>query len=358
MSERRAAAPHQRLARRFARRLAAAARGLSVAALVATLSGCASRPAILASPDDYEAYRATRASRTFEGRLAAASTYLERYPDGAFAGEVRAYLARAEPIYYAAKRGTAAGLTAYLATLPRGAFREEATHRLRALVRDRSAGDLLARAARETEAQLSRQRAARARVREELAAWLRRFLGRDAWGRPLAEAPAEVIVPFSLALPAPRCAPADELAGADERAGPGAVVCAKRIDLPFTVNAGGESAPRKAELDVAVLEDAAGRPIEVALRGPDLFTRLEEARSAREVTADDPEGRVGGIALAVELARGAFAARVSADPSCSREVEAPVVLHLECGGVRLVARAAASQGEDDGVTITVAPPPR
>ncbi|WP_437738115.1 hypothetical protein [Sorangium sp. So ce1335] len=338
--------------RRLARRVAKAARGLWFAALALALSGCASRPAILASADDYAAYRATRVSRTFEGRLAAASNYLERYPDGAFAGEVRAYLARAEPVYYAAKRGTAAGLTAYLATLPRGAFREDAAHRLRALVRDRNAGDLLARAARETEAQLSRQRAARARVREELAAWLRRFLGSDAWGRPLAEAPAEVVVPFSLALPAPRCA------SADERAGPGAVVCAKRIELPFAVSAGGESAPRKAELEVAVLQDAAGRPIEVALRGPDLFTRLEEARSAREITADDPEGRIGGIALAVELARGAFAARVSAEPSCSREVEAPVVLHLECGGVRLVARAAVDAGEDDGVTISVAPPAR
>ncbi|WP_434048311.1 MULTISPECIES: hypothetical protein [Sorangium] len=344
MSARRAAAPR--------RRLAAAARVLSRAALVAALSGCASRPAILAPHDDYAAYRATRVSRTFEGRLAAASTYLERYPDGAFAGEVRAYLARAEPIYYAAKRGTAAGLTAYLATLPRGAFRDEATHRLRALVRDRSAGDLLSRAARDAEAQLSRQRAARARVREELAAWLSRFLSKDAWGRPLAEAPAEVVVPFGLTLPAPRCAPADE------RAGPGAVVCAKRIELPFVVSSGGESAPRQAELEVAVLEDAAGRPIEVALRGPDLFTRLEEARSAREVTPDDPEGRIGGIALAVELSRGAFAARVSADASCRREAQAPVVVHLECDGVRLVARAAVDTGEDDSVTIAVAPPAR
>ncbi|WP_437932239.1 hypothetical protein WMF37_24300 [Sorangium sp. So ce291] len=344
MSARRAAASR--------RGLATAARVLSCAALAALLSGCASRPALLASHDDYAAYRATRVSRTLEGRLAAASTYLERYPQGAFAGEVRAYLARAEPIYYAAKRGTAAGLTAYLATLPRGAFRGDATHRLRELVRDRSAGDLLARGARETEAQLSRQRAARARVREELAAWLNRFLGKAAWGRPLAESPAEVIVPFALTLPAPRCVPADG------RAGPGAVVCAKRVELPFVVNAEGESAPRAAELEVAVLEDAAGRPIEVALRGPDLFTRLEEARSAREVAPDDAAGRVGGIALAVELSRGAFAARVSGDLSCNREAESPVVLHLECEGARLVARAASDAGEEDSLTITVAPPAR
>ncbi|WP_437971898.1 hypothetical protein WMF04_22545 [Sorangium sp. So ce260] len=334
------------------RRLARAARVLSCAALVAALSGCASRPALLASYDDYAAYRATRVSRTLEGRLAAASDYLERHPEGAFAAEVRAYLARAEPIYYAAKRGTAAGLAAYLATLPRGAFREEATSRLRALVRDRSAGDLLSRAAQETESLLSRQRAERARIREELVAWLHRFLRREAWGRPLAEAPAEVIVPFSLTLPAPRCAPADE------RAPPGAAVCAKRIALPFVVNAGGESAPRQADIEVAVLQDAAGRPIEVAIRGPDLFTRLEEARSAREIAQDDPEGRIGGIALAVELSRGAFAARVSSDPSCSRQAEAPVVLHLECEGARLVASAASEAGEDDVVTIAVAPPAR
>ncbi|WP_437942362.1 hypothetical protein [Sorangium sp. So ce341] len=344
MSGRGAAVPGLRLAR--------AARALSCAAALSALSGCASRPALLASHDDYAAYRATRVSRTLEGRLAAASAYLERHPEGAFAADVRAYLARAEPIYYAAKRGTAAGLAAYLATLPRGAFREDATRRLRALVRERSAGDLLSRAARETDAQLSRQRAERARIREELAAWLRRFLGREAWGRPLAEAPAEVIVPFSLTLPAPRCAPAGE------RAAPGAAVCAKRIALPFVVNAGGESAPRQAEIEISVLGDAAGRPIEVAIRGPDLFTRLEEARSAREVAPDDPEGRIGGIALAVELARGAFAARVSGDPSCGRQVEAPVVLHLECEGARLVARAASEAGEDDAVTIAVVPAAR
>ena len=194
------------------RRLATSARSFSFAALVAVLSGCASKPALLASYDDYAAYRATRVSRTLEGRLSAASAYLERHPRGAFAGEVRAYLTRAEPIYYAAKRRTVAGLTAYLATLPRGAFRDEATHRLRELVRERSAGDVLSRAAQETEAQLATQRADRARVGEEVTAWLRRFLDRGAWGRPLAEAPAEVIVPFSLALPPPRCAPADERA--------------------------------------------------------------------------------------------------------------------------------------------------
>lgn len=334
------------------RRLATSARIFSFAALVAVLSGCASKPALLASYDDYAAYRATRVSRTLEGRLAAASAYLERRPHGAFTGEVRAYLARAEPIYYAAKRRTAAGLTAYLATLPRGVFRDEATHRLRELVRERHAGDVLSRAAQETEAQLATQRAERARIGEEVTAWLRRFLDRRAWGRPLAEAPAEVIVPFSLALPPPRCAPADE------RAGPGAAVCAKRIPLWFVVTAEGESAPRQAEIEVAVLEDASGRPIEVVVRGPALFTRLEEARSAREVAPDDAMGRIGGISLAVELARGAFAARVSGDPSCGRQAVAPVVLHLECEGARLVARAGIEVGEDDVLTLTVAPPAR
>ncbi|WP_437683286.1 tetratricopeptide repeat protein [Sorangium sp. So ce131] len=348
MSARRAAPSHRGLAR--------AARALACAALAAALAGCASSRPLLASHGDYAAYRATRVSRTLDERLAAASAYLARYPDGAFAGEVRVYLARAEPVYYASKRGSAAGLTAYLAALPRGAFSADARFRLGQLIRARNTGDLLSRAAQETEARLAKERAERERVREELTAWLRRFLDGEAWGRPLAQAPAEVVVPFSLTLPAPTCAPAP--APVDERAGPGALVCAKRIELPFTVKAEGEAAPRAAQIEIAILEDAAGRPIEVAIRGPELFTRLEEARSAREVAPDDPSGRIGGISLAVELARAVFQDHVSADPSCGREVVAPVVLHLECGGARLVARAAADAGEEDALTITASAPAR
>ncbi|AUX43276.1 hypothetical protein SOCE26_047200 [Sorangium cellulosum] len=344
MSARRAAPAHRGLARA----------ALACAALVAALSGCASSRPLLASHGDYAAYRATRVSRTLDERLAAASAYLERYPDGAFAGEVRVYLARAEPAYYASKRGSAAGLTAYLAALPRGAFSADARFRLGQLIQARNTGDLLSRAAQETEARLAKERAERERVRDELTAWLRRFLDSEAWGRPLAQAPAEVVVPFSLTLPAPTCAPAP----IDERAGPGALVCSKRIELPFTVKAEGEAAARAAQIEIAILEDAAGRPIEVAIRGPELFTRLEEARSAREVAADDPSGRIGGISLAVELARAVFQDHVSPEPSCSREVVAPVVLHLECGGARLVARAATDAGDDDALTIAVEPPAR
>jgi hypothetical protein len=348
------------------RRSARARRAVGLLLLLAALPGCASSGALLTSPDDYSAYRATRVSPTLEGRLAAAATYLERFPRGAFVDEVRATLERAEPIYFAAKRGSIAGLSAYLQTLPSGAFAKEASYRLRELVRVRDSGDLLSRAAAEAEVRLSREQAERRRVREELSTWLSRFLDRAAWGRPLSMAPAELIIPFSLALPPPTCGLIEERTGAlgaaPEGPGgvfpPGALLCAKLLELPYVVKADGEREPRQATLEVAVAEDAAGHPLQVALGGPDLFARLEEARTVHPVAADDAAGRSGGIALAVELARATFGERVGGDPACARQAVAPVVLHLECGEMRLVVRAASERGGDDVFTIAGPAPAR
>lgn len=333
---------------------------VAAAAAVAGLGGCGGAATFLASPDEYAAYRATRVEPELEGRLAAASAYLGRYPEGAFAAEVRAWLRRAEPVYYEAKRGSVAGLTAYLRALPDGAFAREAQDRLAVLQRAR-AFDEVGRGA-DIEARLATEQVERRRVRDEIAAWVGRFLDPAAYRGSLSEAPAEVIVPFSLALPRPVCRPLEEedaapLAGVlAGPAPPGALRCAKILSLPYAVTGEeGRREPREATVEVAVVEDPAGRPLAATIGGPDLFLRIEEARAVRALAADDAEARVAGIAQAAELAGAAFRAEVRDDPACRREPAPPAVLDLGCAGLRLVVRAAVEPGGDD--VIVVAPEP-
>jgi hypothetical protein len=340
------------------------------ALLAASLGACGGASTFLTSPDEYAAYRATRVEPTLEARLSAASAYLARYPGGAFAHEVRAWLRRVEPVYYDAKRGSAAGLAAYLRVLPAGAFAREAALRLGELRRAREVADVAPAA--ETASRIDAEQEQRRRVREEIAAWVGRFLDPAAWRGPLSEAPAEVLVPYSVALPPPSCRllEDDEMAAITaetEGVGPGAggaagaaalpagsFRCAKVLGLPYTVKVEGGSEPREATLEVAVIQDPAGRPRAVMIGGPDLFLRLEEARAVRALAADDAAARIGGISIAVELAGAAFRARVSADPACRRQPVAPVVLDLSCGGLELAVRAAVAPGGDDVIAIAPA----
>lgn len=337
-----------------------AARAALAGLLAASLAGCAAAGTFLASPDEYAAYRATRVEPTLEARLGAASGYLQRYPEGAFAGEVRAWLRRAEPAYYQVKRGSAAGLRAYLRALPAGAFAREAADRLAVLERARALDEVAPAAS--TEARIEAEQAERRRVREEVAAWVTRFLDPAVWRGPLVDAPAEVLVPYSVALPPPLCRLLED---EDNAAGitrllaaappPGSFRCIKLFGLPYAVRGEEGSEPREATIEVAVVEDPAGRPLAATIGGPDLFVRLEEARSARALAADDAAVRVAGLSQAAQLAGAAFRAKVSDAPACRREPEAPAVLDLGCSGVRLVVRAAVEPEEDDLVVITPLP---
>src|SRR4051794_4177083 len=106
-------------------------RGLAISALstLVTLAistaGC-SAGKFFTGPGDYSAYRATKTSPSLEGRIQAAEHYLGTYRDGAFKDEVRDYLERAEPAFYASKQGSSEGLRAYLRALPDGAHRVDA----------------------------------------------------------------------------------------------------------------------------------------------------------------------------------------------------------------------------------------
>ncbi|MCC6558357.1 MAG: hypothetical protein IT372_35915 [Polyangiaceae bacterium] len=330
-----------------------ARRAAALGLLALGLPACGAAAPLFVGRGEYAAYRATRVEPTLEGRLAAAGRYLDRYPEGVYAAEVRAYLGRAEPVFYEAKRGSVAGLEAYLRALPSGAFAGDAQGRLQQMRRARAEGDPAARVAAEAEARIDAEQAERRRVREELSTWVSRFLDAGLWSRPMSEAPAEVIIPFSLALPSPVCHTLE--AGEEGAPGVGSMRCAKLLALPYTVRVEGESEAREATVEVAAIEDPAGRPLAISIGGPDLFLRLEETRAVRALAADDASARVGGISQAADLAAAAFRKRVSPDPACKRQPVAPVVLDLACAGVRLVVRAALEPGGDD--LIVVGPEP-
>src|SRR5512142_2747760 len=75
---------------------------------------------MVASNADLADYRAVALARTEGDRLARASRYLERHPDGAWAKDVRAAFDAEEPSYYRASTKSRSAAVDYLACLPRG----------------------------------------------------------------------------------------------------------------------------------------------------------------------------------------------------------------------------------------------
>ncbi|UQA56612.1 hypothetical protein [Polyangium aurulentum] len=313
-------------------------------------SSCGATRAIGASASDWSAYRATRVSSSLEGRLAAAARYLERYPQGTFASDVRAWFSEAEPVYFDVKRQSAAGLHAYLATLSRGPHAADARDTLRRFeARAPLDGDGLDATALRADARIAAAAATRAEAHREIMAYTFAFLDPGAFTRPLTEAKADLVTRWSLRLPPPVC-------GIDDAApNGGARRCAKILELPYLVSTGEGTDERQATVEITLVQDARGRPREVTIGGPDLFVRLEEIMSGRAITTGDGAGRAAGVSRAVEIVRRAFASRVSDAAGCKKRVQPPDVLALECGGVRAVVRAALDTTDDDRIILG---PPR
>ncbi|MDI1444774.1 hypothetical protein [Polyangium sp. 6x1] len=315
------------------------------AALVALASGCAALRPVTTSAGEYSAFRKTHVSPTLEGRIVASARYLAQYPDGAFATEVRAFYAMAEPLYFEEHRDTAAGLHVYLAALPRGPHAAEARQKLERIAeKGPSAEGGFDRTVVGTNDRLARIAGLRGAAREQITSSLRAWIDPDAFARPLSEAKADLLVPWSLSLPWPRCSWNDEARGEEMR-------CAKLFELPYEVTKGEGTEERQATVEVVVVEDARGRPRRVTIGGPDLFVRLEETVSGRAIDHGDPSGRAAGVSRATELVRREFSARISDDPACRKRTRAPRVLELACGGVRVVVEAALDSTEDDRIVI-------
>jgi hypothetical protein len=324
-------------------------RALLALALLST--GCTAARGYVASAGDYAAYRATRVAPTFDARLAAAARYLDARPDGRFHAEVSAYFGEAEPVYWERQSKTKRGVEAYLEALPRGPHQEEARRRLIDL------GEIARARARAT--QIVEQRVsgpaatARARVREVFQDYLAGFFDRALYDAPLSRAPAALIVPYSLALPSPRCEPIDPPEGA------AAHRCTKLVELPFDVEGKEGPEPHEATMQIDVVLDVDGAPLEVTLGGPDLFLRLLETYRVRPLDGGDAQLRAAATERATQIVASVFGHVVSDAPACRKKAAPPVTLELACGGVGISVRAAAAPGEDDRIVVNpVAAAPR
>lgn len=331
-----------------------------LAALSLALTACAT--GFAATPGDWAAYRETRVAPTLEQRLEAAQRYLKDHPGGVFRDEVRAYFDHAEALYYESKKDSRAGLEAYLSALPNGPHKEAAKDRidqLYALTR-KEADEASAAALSRVSGPAAR---ARTKVREDLTAWIERFLDPAVFRAPLSEARASVVIPFSLSLPSPHCQLLDSAPPKQARvAPPGPRAgkadsesafrrCTKLISLPYEIEVDRKPEPREAVVEITVVEGPGGAPIEITLAGPDLFLRLEETYRVAAVPHGDPTQRAAAADRAARLVENTFASAVSADDACERPPIPPVLLSRACGGVQVDVIPAQKPGEDDSIVI-------
>jgi hypothetical protein len=313
---------------------------LALALLGCGACGCGTGFASTAS--DYGAYRATRVLPTLEERLAAAHRYLKARPSGAFHAEVDAWFLRAEAAYWASKKGSRTGLAAYFEALPKGPHGDEAARRIVELDTV-SKSSQMDRLAAEVEARVSGPGAVgRTRFRRELDAWLARFLDPSVFGAPVSTAKAGLVIPWSLSLPAQRCTLLDPPErGASRR-------CTKLLELPYEVFGAAGPEPREATLEITVLEDALGAPLEVTFSGPELFLRLEETYRIKPTSAED---RAAAGVRAAAFVQRAFSKDVSPEADCVQPAQPPAALRLACQGVQVEVFPTALPGEDDLVVI-------
>jgi hypothetical protein len=242
---------------------------------LAVILACEGCTTMLAPPDDLADYRAYRVAAPEGTRLRRAKDYLERHPNGRFAGEVRAAFDEEEPHYFARAQESRRGVRNYLADLPDGPHAEAALALLVAFGRDMREAELadIARRAQRDEAMLeaaaTQRREASAAVLDTLAL----LLDDDVYGAPLSQAPPKLQRVLS--------APGASTWGAGVR---GRVERAFVFDLPTRP----ARTSRVLKLAVTMIETD-GVATGAKLEGPDLLVRWAEADRivAVDTSADD-----------------------------------------------------------------------
>jgi hypothetical protein len=314
-----------------------------LATAIALLSACSW---ISATPGDHADYRETRVGKTFDERIGAAGRYLEERPDGAYAASVRKYFDKAEPVFFATRETSEKGLRDYLKALPRGPHAAEARSRLR-VIEERRGRDPLLEAAATTRERLAAASESRAAAQRGLLRWLEITMDPTAYRAPLAEGPKDLVIAFSLSLPEPSCGPA-EGTGAPAAA---ALACAKDQTFPFAIPTGKRLEDRELAFLVELALDERRVPLRATITGEQLFSRLDETFAKTERRSESIRDRIEAVGRGVDFVSQAFEKVVSPSPECAKPVTAPDVLRLECGGMRVVARAAEDETQADEIVI-------
>jgi hypothetical protein len=312
--------------------------GLRLLASLLLLGGCGVGSRLTADRKDYTLYRETRVGATPEQRLAASGRYLKELPNGRFRSEVERQFAQTEPRFFAQAHDRPSLLRAYLRALPDGPHAKDASARLEEFgllnkfrARHQAASESFVQ---RVESELVSAERGRQSVVREVSTLVSLMARTRSFGAPTSELDDELIYRFRLSPPAGTCA--------ESR-------CAKSFHFGYAVPEAGKLAPRALDI-VLSFELDRGNVTSISLAGRDLFTRLAEAMDRIAISSSDQLARMEAIARAVQLVDNATSSAFP-DPGCRKDVIAPVVLARECGGVRLLVRAAIEPGEDDRVEV-------
>jgi len=272
---------------------------LCVFALGLASLGCNAGRALIATPNDYADYRRVRIAETFDDRMANTWHYLKERPEGRYAGRLRKFFDRVEPVFYKVRSRNVAGLQAYLLALPDGPHAGEALELLTELKRDQRREQLDTRLAQQTGRRLDAEKKARAAATELPMWWTHQLMNEAMWDTPLAEAPPEFLVRFRLALPRPECQQDDPE--------PGSRRCTKTVTVGYRVRGERGRVDRSVSLDVELVLDAEWRLQRAILSGADLFTRSEEAGRGEQLDVGSPEvARAASVRFVAQLTKALF----------------------------------------------------
>ena len=286
---------------------------------------------VVSSSPEYDLYRQTRVAPTLEGRLGSAWEYLERYPEGEFRADVRAWFQSAESDYFVHAGPSQRRLRRYLAVLPKGPHAADARLRLAeleqaALVAKQKEASVIERA-RAVSAELEQADVARKRFLDVAAEWVDRLTQPRGFD-------AEFVHAFRIETPAATCD--------DQR-------CMKQFTMNYSIPEAGRLSERVAVFDVILTFDG-GKVARGELMGPDLFSRLGEAAQRLAVPADDGQRRAEAIGATEQLMAAVMEPRFPRE-SCTGAPVSPVVLERNCRGVRVQVVAALEVGSEDRIVI-------
>jgi hypothetical protein len=249
--------------------------------------------ATVTTKDEYAAYRAAEIAEADATRLTAERDYLAKYPGGRWAGEFQEDMAQSETKFFESQRYTEAGMKLYLDLYPKGTFASQVRSRLAAM------GTLERRQREQQETMTAVAEAKSAREAELRRTWMTRFLGHwlhllthlQGWGAPIASVATQNAA-FSKAFgraPRPRCTH-------DE--------CLKYYTGAYAIPIPGGTRVERTSQFIVLLRLDQGKLVRAELLMPGWgFSRWSELENRTMVVDVAPEERDAAVAWATDKLR-------------------------------------------------------
>jgi hypothetical protein len=299
---------------------------------------CASTARITGDFAEYGSYRQTRTATSLEQKLGASDRYLQVYPKGDYASEVRRWFEPAEKRYFKLSWDHLPRLRAYLAAMPRGPHAEAVGERISELesVRvyaTRREQRMLDRA-QGFEQRLARAAEQRRTFLRELTRLIRLLGATHSFGQPPSELDPELLLRFRVPQAPGGC-------GADR--------CLAVLPFVYAVPEDKVSTERHLDLTLEVTL-VHGLVQQVSLSAPELLTRIAEAARVHAVPLADPQARAEALGQSVDFLSDALTGPLPT-AACAAEVVSPVILARHCRGLWLEVSAGTEPGALDRVQV-------